>query len=160
MLAPRPPAGGISALGLSLSHAVLHEAEVPCCCHRIVFLCNRTNVFFVNNVLGVQPFGHHATMQGPDKACQLPCKGVMASATNATLVPDVILDGRCAKDTPNTCLGTKIPFEQALAATFLEGILFLLVCITGWWKLVAHALILRSIYHLFMPGDLLLQKRK
>jgi len=27
--------------------------------------------------------------------------------------------------------GTKIPFEQALAATFLEGILFMLVCITG-----------------------------
>lgn len=88
-------------------------------------------MFFVNNILGVQPYGHHASMQGPDKTCQLPCKGVPASPTNATLVPDVTLDGRCAADTPNTCLGTKIPFEQALAATFLEGILFLFVCITG-----------------------------
>jgi AGZA family xanthine/uracil permease-like MFS transporter len=34
-----------------------------------------TNSFFVNNVLGVQECGHHATMQGPDKACMgSPCR--------------------------------------------------------------------------------------
>jgi AGZA family xanthine/uracil permease-like MFS transporter len=91
-----------------------------------------TNSFFVNNVLGVQQCGHHATMQGPDKACMgIPCSCIPASATNSTLVPDVTLNGACAADTANMCMGTKIPFEQGLAATFLEGIVFILICVTG-----------------------------
>eukprot|EP00775_Hariotina_reticulata_P004113 gene4113-4359_t len=98
-----------------------------------------TNVFFVNNVLGVQPCGYHATMQGPDKSCNLPCQCVPASPTNNTMIPDVVLNGQCAADTANTCMGTKIPFEQALAATFLEGIVFLLVCITGLRSVILRA---------------------
>ncbi|WIA12239.1 hypothetical protein OEZ85_012305 [Tetradesmus obliquus] len=91
-----------------------------------------TNSFFVNNVLGVEKCGHHATMQGPDKACMgVPCACVPASATNMTLVPDVTLSGACAADTANMCMGTRIPFEQGLACTFLEGLVFILICVTG-----------------------------
>lgn len=100
-----------------------------------------TNSFFVNNVLGVQECGHHATMQGSDQACMgTPCSCVPAGPGNATLVPDAILNGACAADTANRCMGTKIPYEQALAATFLEGIVFMLVCITGGGRFVAVTL--------------------
>jgi hypothetical protein len=61
----------------------------------------------------------------------VPCSCIPASATNATLVPDVMLNGGCAADTANKCMGTRILYEQALACTFLEGLIFMLICITG-----------------------------
>lgn len=33
--------------------------------------------------------------------------------------------------TTNACIGSEVPFEKALAATFLEGLVFLLICVTG-----------------------------
>jgi AGZA family xanthine/uracil permease-like MFS transporter len=42
-----------------------------------------------------------------------------------------MLNGGCAADTANKCMGTRIPYEQALACTFLEGLIFMLICITG-----------------------------
>ncbi|KAF8071270.1 AZG1 [Scenedesmus sp. PABB004] len=98
-----------------------------------------TNSFFVSSVLGVKECGAHATMQGPDKTCSMPCSCVPASPGNATLVPDAILSGACAADTPNTCMGTAIPYEQALAATFLEGLVFMLICFTGLRSVIIKA---------------------
>lgn len=34
-------------------------------------------------------------------------------------------------DSVSACLGTQIPFEQALACTFLEGLVFMLICLLG-----------------------------
>ncbi|KIZ07632.1 putative MFS transporter, AGZA family, xanthine/uracil permease [Monoraphidium neglectum] len=93
-----------------------------------------TNSLFTQ-IAGEQVFGFHATMTGADKSCfGLPCKGVPASPTNATLIPDVVASGLCAADTPNICKGTAIPYEQLLAATFLEGLIFVFICVTGLRK--------------------------
>ena len=98
-----------------------------------------TNVYFVNNVL--QPFypcGAHATLTGNDTTCAritCECTGNM-SDPSAFTVTDASAPASCASST-NVCLGTRIPFEQALTATFLEGVVFLLICITGlrYWFL-------------------------
>jgi adenine/guanine/hypoxanthine permease len=94
-----------------------------------------TNSYFVNNVL--QPFtpcGAHATLTGDDAACgrvSCECKGDKSNPTAFT-VPDTAL-ASCANST-NVCLGTKVPYEQALTATFLEGLVFLFICFTGLRK--------------------------
>ncbi|KAI8469218.1 MAG: xanthine/uracil/vitamin C permease [Monoraphidium minutum] len=97
-----------------------------------------TNSLFAN-IVGTKPFGYHASMVGPDKDCMLPCMGVPSSRTNATLIPDVIANGLCPRSTPNKCIGTALPYEQVLAATFLEGLVFLIICITGLRKVFLNA---------------------
>lgn len=93
-----------------------------------------TNSLFAN-IVGTKDFGYHATMIGPDATCKgLPCTGVPASPTNATLIPSVVASGLCKADTPNTCVGTAIPYQQLLAATFLEGLVFVFICISGLRK--------------------------
>lgn len=90
-----------------------------------------TNSYFVNNVLQINtPCGHNAQMYGNDNTCvKIPCTCVPSS--NGTIVPDVTLNGKCKPDTPNKCLGTRVPYQQALAATFLEGVVFLAICLVG-----------------------------
>lgn len=93
-----------------------------------------TNTYFVNNVL--QPFypcGAHSTLNGQDMECsRVPC-ACSGDKTNPTaftvLAPDA--PPSCSTNTTNVCLGTKIPFEQALTATFIEGLVFLAICFTG-----------------------------
>jgi adenine/guanine/hypoxanthine permease len=95
-----------------------------------------TNTYFVNNVL--QPFfpcGAHSTLIGDDPNCQsgfTPCQcGSNTSDPTTFTIPDTA-DANCSAGvTSNACLGTKIPFEKVLAATFLEGLVFLFICFTG-----------------------------
>lgn len=47
---------------------------------------------------------------------------------------------------PTCSVGTKIPFEQGLAATTLEGLVFILICVTG----------LRSIILKLFPKSVLM----
>jgi hypothetical protein len=65
------------------------------------------------------------TVEGPP-----PCKPPILTAL-ITFPPSQIPTPAACGNTTNVCLGTKIPFEQALTATFLEGLVFLLICVTG-----------------------------
>jgi AGZA family xanthine/uracil permease-like MFS transporter len=92
----------------------------------------------VNNVLiPFTPCGAHSTLFGDDTGCsRLPCE-CTGDGTNPTAYELLVADpGTCASNTTNVCLGTQIPFEQALAATFIEGIVFLLICLTGMRKYI------------------------
>lgn len=93
-----------------------------------------TNVYFVNNVLiPFTPCGAHSTLTGDDQPCSrvaCECTGDMTNPAEFTVL-DSTAPLTCSTNTTNVCLGTKIPFEQALAATFLEGVIFFLICVAG-----------------------------
>ena len=79
------------------------------------------------------PCGAHSTLTGVDQPCsRVPCQ-CTGDKTNPTAftVLDTTAPASCSGNTTNVCLGTLVPFEQALAATFLEGVVFLLICVTG-----------------------------
>ncbi|KAK9830128.1 hypothetical protein WJX72_009909 [[Myrmecia] bisecta] len=97
-----------------------------------------TNTYFVNNVL--QPFlpcGHHSYFtQGVNNVTGLVdiCAGDPCTCSDdgqSVLQVGTAADPGPCYGTQQSCLGTKIPFEQALSATFLEGLVFLLICFTG-----------------------------
>lgn len=89
-----------------------------------------TNTYFVNSVLQLnEPCGHHAHYYGAGACAGLPCS---CALFNGTMLPISANDptSECF-GTANTCEGTKIPFEQGLAATFLEGVVFAAICLLG-----------------------------
>jgi hypothetical protein len=69
-----------------------HPSPLPSRCPLLQWVVSvqlGTNSFFVNNVLGVAPCGHHATMRGSDKACMdVPCKCV--AGPDGKSIPNVI----------------------------------------------------------------------
>lgn len=79
------------------------------------------------------PCGAHSTLTGADSNCsRVPCQctGDLTNPAAYTLT-DPTSPATCATDTTNVCLGTEIPFEQALAATLIEGLIFLAICVCG-----------------------------
>ncbi|GAX80933.1 hypothetical protein CEUSTIGMA_g8368.t1 [Chlamydomonas eustigma] len=71
-----------------------------------------------------------------------PCNGVPCTCTVGGPVSSPVAS---CLNTTAACLGTKIPYEQALACTFLEGLTFLAICLFG----------LRSIILGFFPKPIL-----
>lgn len=89
-----------------------------------------TNSYFVNSVLKLNvPCGAHAHFYGTDKCSGLPCSCTMTPA--GTWIVNEAQAGQTCANTTSECLGTQIPYEKALAATFLEGIVFLACCFLG-----------------------------
>ncbi|KAK9805952.1 hypothetical protein WJX73_008142 [Symbiochloris irregularis] len=108
-----------------------------------------TNVFFVYSIL--QPYqqcGAHSHFQDGTAVCAgEPCTcnadgsviqsgwwPAMDFIPFGVLRPDGSFDtsaGTPCAGTSALCTGTIIPFEEALAATFLEGLVFLAICFTG-----------------------------
>lgn len=90
-----------------------------------------TNSYFVNSVLQLNvPCGAHSHFYGSDKRCaNMPCT-CSPLANGTMIVNEAQADGICP-DTTNQCLGTRIPYEKALAATVLEGVIFLAICFLG-----------------------------
>lgn len=103
-----------------------------------------TNTYFVNQVLKPgEVCGAHSVLWGSDESCRyVPCT---CSVVNGNQTWTAVGAPQCASS-PNACLGSKIPFEQALAATFLEGVVFLLICLTG----------LRSVFMKWIPNTILM----
>ena len=91
--------------------------------------------------------GAHGHLYGDDQECAgIPCScsGNGSDPTQFTVPAGSPLN--CSTITPDTCLGTRIPFEQALTATFLEGVVFLVICLTG----------LRGLFMRIVPKQILL----
>ncbi|KAG2449606.1 hypothetical protein HYH02_005139 [Chlamydomonas schloesseri] len=90
-----------------------------------------TNSYFVNSVLklGV-PCGAHSHFYGGDACTGQPCSCSITPEGTQVVNERVLVGGPCFNTTA-ACLGTEIPYEQALAATFLEGLVFLAICFLG-----------------------------
>ncbi|PNH13010.1 Adenine/guanine permease AZG1 [Tetrabaena socialis] len=90
-----------------------------------------TNTYFVTQVLKLgKPCGHHAHFYGNDKCTGAPC----SCSLDGTVVNEAVDPTSPCFGTKNNCLGTEIPYEMALAATFLEGLVFLAICFLGLRK--------------------------
>lgn len=87
-------------------HAMfMYSPSLLCCCAAqwVVSVQLGTNSFFVNNVLGVAPCGHHATMRGPDQSCvDVPCSCVPNPTGNGTLSTAVC---KCVEWLATICFG-------------------------------------------------------
>eukprot|EP00198_Chlamydomonas_reinhardtii_P009149 XP_001698486.1 xanthine/uracil/vitamin C permease [Chlamydomonas reinhardtii] len=90
-----------------------------------------TNSYFVNSVLklGV-PCGAHPHFYGGDTCTGQPCSCSIDASGEQVVNERVLVGGPCFNTTAE-CLGTEIPYEKALAATFLEGLVFLAICFLG-----------------------------
>ncbi|PSC74630.1 adenine guanine permease AZG1 [Micractinium conductrix] len=92
-----------------------------------------TNNYFVDSVVGQKVCGANAFFTPTDDICPgQPC--TCTEGADGTQTVDQI--GTAADPGPcfgtvNTCLGSKIAYQKALAATFLEGLVFFIICITG-----------------------------
>jgi AGZA family xanthine/uracil permease-like MFS transporter len=93
-----------------------------------------TNTYFVLNLIKpFEPCGYHSFLQGNDSTtANTPC--TCTKQPDGSFLVDQIgtaADPGPLYGTTNSCIGSAIPYEKALAATFLEGIVFLIICFTG-----------------------------
>lgn len=107
-----------------------------------------TNNYFVDSVLQQEVCGANAFFTPADPICaNQPCS--CSTGPDGQKVVDQVgteeNPGPCF-GTKNVCLGSKIPYQNALAATFLEGLVFFIICITG----------LRAILLRRMPRSILI----
>lgn len=91
-----------------------------------------TNSYFVINVLqlGV-PCGAHSTFKGGGAYADLPCQCTLGPDGVTPIPISPPANDPAWKQNDSQCTGTKVPFEQALACTFLEGLVFMAICLFG-----------------------------
>lgn len=94
-----------------------------------------TNAYFVLNLIKpFKPCGAHSFFNGNDTVTAgLPCTCGPVQPDGSQIINDVGTAANPGKyyGTTNACIGSEVAFEKALAATFLEGLVFLLICVTG-----------------------------
>ena len=67
---------------------------------------------------------------GSGPCAKLPCTCSTDSSGKQFVVEAADPTSKCYK-TDDMCFGTGLPYEMALAATFLEGLVFMLICFLG-----------------------------
>ncbi|KAL4858275.1 Adenine/guanine permease AZG1 [Chlorella vulgaris] len=111
-----------------------------------------TNNYFVDSVIGQKVCGYNAFFTPSNSVCAgQPC--TCTEQADGTFTVDQMGTaadpGECWDPSvlaQDSCLGSEVPYQAALSATFLEGLVFLIICITG----------LRSVIMRWIPRCILI----